>query len=233
MKMQITGQDLAQLTADQKRNLSDLWIPQKYDVAVAYICKDIANEEYDEFQFVVGNIELFHTHVYLTDIREICNSSPSGEGNGQNVSTPTTKEDHEGAEPIYTQTDSVFGESFIASSSPEQFHQAVENMQAPFDEEEGYDEDESYDEFSEEDLESNYERPTTFNKEDCVPLLNIGQMIEILQRNNFGKYDFYLSASTYEVGCELGKNTANWDKFQDYRQAELCDVLWESVKALL
>ena len=59
-------------------------------------------------------------------------------------------------------------------------------------------------------------------------------MIEILKRNNYGEGDFYMTAGTAEIGCELGKNAANFNMYSsDYESNELCDVLWELVKTIL
>jgi hypothetical protein len=215
MKMRVTRDDLAQLTAYQKQRLTELWIPEKYDVAVANICKDIANDEYDEIEFVVGDIAIVHgTHIYLTDLRAVPDNSGSD--------TDNDKYDNQTNNGL-TLDSTIFG-------------QAGEDMSAPFEDVYGEEDYEDYAELDDEDdeyVELNYERPTTFSKEDCTPLLNIGQMIDILQRNNFGKYDFYLTASTYEIGCELGKNGARWEDDGENTPAELCDVLWESVKAIL
>ncbi|WP_242855840.1 hypothetical protein [Ruminiclostridium josui] len=51
------------------------------------------------------------------------------------------------------------------------------------------------DDFSEdfsidEDFSFEFQRPESFHKEDCLPLLDIGQMIDILQRKNFGDCEF-------------------------------------------
>ena len=177
MKLRIGAEEVLQLTPEQRRNLTEMWIPEKYDLALAFACRDIATGEYDAFEIVVGGIALHGTSVYISD-----------------MSAPT----------VYT------------------------NGCAETDTEEYPEED-----FSEDEMESNYERPSVFNKQDCVPLLNIGQMIALLERNNFGKYDFFVSVCTLENYCELGRSGASWEGLSDYQPAELCDVLWESLKALL
>lgn len=174
MKMHITVQDLAQLDETQKRSLNTLWKPQRYDVAVAYICTDAENETYEEYEFVVGNITLDdYAHVFLCDLK-----APENISDEDAQEEPETDEDE--AEPL---------EDF---------------------------------------------RPAFFNKEECSPLFNIGQMIEILSRSNFGEGDFYLTASNGEIGCEIGKNAASWEAYgQGYETKELCDVLWELIKGTL
>jgi len=76
--------------------------------------------------------------------------------------------------------------------------------------------------------------PTSYMKEDCVPLLNIGQMIDILRRRNYGEGDFFITATIGDYTCDMGKNDTSVASLDSgYESAELCDVLWESVKALL
>jgi hypothetical protein len=216
MKMKVTRDDLAQLSAYQKQRLTELWIPEKYDVAVASICKDIANDEYDEIEFVVGNIAIVHgTHIYLTDLKAVPDNTGLDTDNVEHDSQSDKRLKHDSA---------IFGQAGEDISAPlKDMPDNEENFEHYF---ESDDENEHYHEY-------NYERPTTFSKEECVPLLNIGQMIDILHRNNFGKHDFYLIANTYEISCELGKSVARWDSGEENTPAELCDVLWESVKAIL
>ncbi len=85
-----------------------------------------------------------------------------------------------------------------------------------------------------EDFSFEFQRPESYTKKDCLPLLDIGQMIDILERKNFGNYDFYLSAATHEHSIEMGKSdfTTN-SSYENDNTCELCDILWESVKALL
>ena len=73
------------------------------------------------------------------------------------------------------------------------------------------------------------EEPTSFNRDDCLPLLTIGEIIEIMQRMNFSNFHFYLLAGTGVVGCEVGNfNSAIKADILDggYQQEELCNVLW-------
>jgi hypothetical protein len=91
-------------------------------------------------------------------------------------------------------------------------------------------------EFSfDEDFNFEFQRPDSYSKQDCLPLLDIGQLIDILDRKNFGEGDFYLSASIGDYVLEMGKNdfsgAASYD--ENNKTCELCDILWESVKAVL
>ncbi len=86
-----------------------------------------------------------------------------------------------------------------------------------------------------EDFSFEFQRPESYNKKDCLPLLDIGQMIDILERKNFGNNDFYLSAATHEHFIEMGKSdfTTNSYSNENDNSCELCDILWESLKAVL
>lgn len=70
----------------------------------------------------------------------------------------------------------------------------------------------------------------SYNKEDCLPLLGIGQMIELLQKMDFANRYFYLTIPS--IGFEtfsLGRDECA----ADYEGEELCDALWECLKARL
>lgn len=89
-------------------------------------------------------------------------------------------------------------------------------------------------EFDEDSSDFSYSRPSSFNKEDCLPLLTVGHMIDILNRKGFGYGDFYLAVGINEVGCEIGKSYFNIDNYGNaYEKAELCDVLFEYLKTML
>lgn len=206
MKRNITKEDLATLSDSQKVSLRELWLPEKYDLAVAYICKNAETEEYDEIEFVVGNLLLHHNHITLIDIRR-----------------PKDEKDED-----------VDGESSLKSSV---FNNDANESDLDEEEEENEDEiEEELDEdFSDEDFEFAYEQPTTFSKEDCLPLLSITQMIEILDRKNFKDVNFYLSTSYDDKACEIGNTNSALEDYGNTHDesAELCDVLWEIIKQLL
>lgn len=66
-------------------------------------------------------------------------------------------------------------------------------------------------------------------KEFKIPLLSMGQMIELLHTNHNLEHIEYMSGNgTYEV-------TVNpYVRLIEYKQAvELCDALWEAVKEIL
>lgn len=196
MKRNITKKDIESLTESQKVSLRELWLPEKHDLAVAYICKNAETEEYDEIDFVVGGIILNRNHITLVDIRRPENDDKA------------------------TDEDSVDDLSNIYE----------EESEYSFDGEFG---DEDFD-FEDEDFEFAYERPTTFSKEDCLPLLSIAQIIEIFQRRNFRDANFYIASAFDEKGCEIGNSAFSLEDYGNNNEpAELCDVLWENLKALL
>lgn len=79
-----------------------------------------------------------------------------------------------------------------------------------------------------------FQRPDSYTKQDCVPLLEIGQMIDILERKNYGECDFSLSITIGDYVCDMGKDAFSGSNFDiNNKNAELCDILWEAVKALL
>ncbi len=186
MKLRITKEDVLNLTENQKRKLSDMWKPALYDLAMAKICKDADNMEFDEFEFVVGHIEIDdYANIFLFDL------SKMNELNNENTKASEEAEDVESSDEI------------------EEF-------------------------FSVEDFDCSYFRPSYFKKDECIPILNIGQMIDILEKNNFGYNELYINVISDSISCEIGKNSINFDNYgRDFENAELCDVLWQAVKSLL
>ncbi len=68
MKQHITIENLMELTEYQKDRLNDLWTPQRYDLAAGFLCKDVENNEYDIFEFVIGHVNIGETRsgYYMT-----------------------------------------------------------------------------------------------------------------------------------------------------------------------
>ena len=195
MKRNITKKDIESLTESQKVSLRELWLPEKYDLAVAYICKDAETEEYDEIEFVVGRLILNRTHITLFDIRG----------------------------PEFDEKDT--SENIIIDDQTDLDANIDQDAEPEF---------EFDGEFNDEDFEFAYERPTTFNKEDCLPLLSITQMLEIFERRIFKDANFYITSAFNEKGCELGNSSFSLEDYGNNNEpAELCDVLWENLKALL
>ncbi len=168
MKQRITIEDLDHLNPNQQQNLRELWLPKRYDLALARVCVNAETEEYVDVEFSIGGI-----HV-----------RPNG----------TMK--------IYDL-------------------RAVDGFRRYSQDDEG---------------EGTYEEPVSFRKEECLPLLNIGDMIEIMDKMKFRNFHFYILAGTGVEGCEVGnfnsllKSTILND---GYRKSELCDVLWKMICAQL
>lgn len=204
MKKHITREDISQLTTEQRQHLRELWLPEKYDLSVAYICKNAETEEFDEIDFVVGNVILANTRIILNDLRAISDNESDDADSDNILSKDNTSKAQE--------------DTSISS-------------EVTFDEE---DEDFEEDDEANYDFELFYQRPTTFVKEDCLPLLSIGQMIEILCRSNNKSIDFYLLADNGETACELGSKEYKLSGYEsDFESKEFCDVLWDCVKKML
>ncbi|MCX7710826.1 MAG: hypothetical protein N2484_13385 [Clostridia bacterium] len=237
MKQRITWKDLAELDEDKKQQLNDLWIPSVFDAAVATVCTDVEEEEYEHIIFVIGGIQLYNkTSMILHDIKYIESQ------NDNDSTTPSNSEEHEVPYTPSNRSDNLLssGSSVkvddFAFPTANRFSDAVDQFSAPLKDSEMDEVDEAMAEldFEEGDIEFGYTRPTAFNKEDCLPLLTIGQMIEILEKKGFGYGDFYLAAGIHDVGCEIGKTTFDVRNYgSDYEKKELCDVLWEYVKTVL
>ena len=86
------------------------------------------------------------------------------------------------------------------------------------------------------DGEGEFDAYISFNYDDCLPLLDIGQMIEILQYVNLNKYHFYMIAGDGTFGCELGSyNSAMKGAIlkNGYNEAEFIDLIWGIIKSIL
>ncbi len=205
MKLRITRKDLEELTLEQQQNLRDLWIPHIYDTVVATVCVDAAEERFEQIIYVVGGITLLKHHdMLLYDLKFMADDSLKiKEEEAYSDSISSDRIDEE---------DSV-NESSTVEDDP------TEDADFNFDE----------------DFNFEFQRPESFSKQDCLPLLDIGQMIDILERKNYGEGDFYLSASIGDYVLEMGKAgfTGSLPFDENNKQCELCDILWESVKAII
>ncbi len=196
MKLRITDKDLAELTIEQKQNLCDLWLPQAYDVAVANVCVDAAEEKYNQITFVIGGLNITkHNDIILYDMKFLPDN-------------------------LFTVTENSEDNESCAANSVE-------------DSEDTLNDDFSEDFSIDEDFNFEIQRPESFNKQDCLPLLDIGQMIDILERKNFGECEFSLSVAFDDKTFDIGKNTSISDMYSSDNNCELCDILWLSLKALL
>ncbi len=201
MKLRITDNDLAELTVEQKQNLCDLWIPQAYDVAVANVCVDAAEEKYKKITFVIGGLNITKRNdIILYDMKFMPDN-------------------------LFTVTENAEGnEDCTEDSVEDSVDDSEDTLNDDFAEDFSIDEDFSFE----------LQRPESFSKEDCLPLLDIGQMIDILGRKNFGDCEFSLSVAFDDKTFDMGKNTSLAEMYSvDTNNCELCDILWLSLKAVL
>lgn len=86
-----------------------------------------------------------------------------------------------------------------------------------------------------EDLELEYQTPEDyFSLADCLPLLNIGQMIEILKNGSYSNSDFAITYNRQRDRFQIGDAADIYsDQYCDANPNELCDVLWNEVKSIL
>ncbi len=169
MKQHITPEQLLALSNTQRVNLHDMWLPQVNTLAMARICKDVINDEYDNIVFVIGE-------VIVTEGR-----------------TDLVLRRYRLVDEIILEDDQELTES-------------------------------------EEELEPDYIEPEQyFNKEDCLPLLSIGQLIELLGHVRYGQDGFEISIPPVkrQLGdgdyCVMNRNEL------EYEEEELCDALWNAL----
>ncbi len=183
MKQHITIENLMELTEYQKDRLNDLWTPQRYDLAAGFLCKDVENNEYDIFEFVIGHVNIGETRSgYYMTLMNL--EALRGWGNQEQTEVDEEEIDTE--------------------------------------------------EYNEEDFIFEYERPDVYGKGDCMPLLSIGQMLEILNKCGYGNGNFYVNRQKDSNDFGVGKDIEQYiDYGTDYKGEELCDALWEAVKEAL
>ncbi|HEX2927506.1 MAG TPA: hypothetical protein VHP38_14820 [Ruminiclostridium sp.] len=207
MKLRITDKDLEELTLEQKQNLCDLWIPHAYDVAVASVCVDAAEEKYEQITFVVGGLNITrHNDMILYDMKFM-------------------------PDELFRKSSAECPACDDSKENPETSIEPEDNSEAPDD---ALNEDFSEDFSIDDDYSFEFQRPESFNKQECLPLLDIGQMLDILERKNFGECDFSLSVAFGDKTFDMGKS-APVELFSGMsgENSELCDILWLSVKAVL
>lgn len=187
MKKRITIEDLTELTQYQRDRLNELWTPQKYDIAVGFLCMDAENNKYDVFEFIIGHVNIRETRAgyHMTMINL------------------------EGLRELRAQEDS-----------------AKEEEEAP--------EEVDLEVYNEEDFTFEYERPDIYSKGDCLPLLSIGQMLEIINKCGYGNGNFYTSLNKGKNEYGIGKDIEQFIDFgMDFKSEELCDAIWAALKEVL
>lgn len=173
MKQYITPDDLSGLSDSQILNLRDLWMPEANTLAMARICKDVVNEEYDNIVFVIGEVIVQEGRRNLILRRMRLVDDPEVE-------------------------------------------QGIELEQEPYQDKEEfvfeYTEPEQY-----------------FGKDDCLPILNIGQLIEFLNRLKYGQGGMTISIPPVRkmIG-DRGYTVTNINEYE-FEEDELCDALWKAL----
>jgi hypothetical protein len=173
MKLHITPEQLLELTESQKQNLRDMWMPEVNTLAMARICMDVINDEYDNIVFVIGDILV-----------------------------------HENRGNLILRRYRLLDDSFF------------EENKSLFDDEG--------------DFEFEYSEPEQFfNKEDCLPLLSIGELIKLLNRVRYGQdgYKIFIPPVRRAVG-DADFSVINSIELE-YQDEELCDALWNALKDCL
>ena len=82
---------------------------------------------------------------------------------------------------------------------------------------------------TEPDFDCEVTQPHTYEKSQCLPLLSIGQMIEILRKQDYGIQEFFLTIASNDTLSYLGR----YPNSPEFENEEICDLLWEAVKSVL
>jgi hypothetical protein len=204
LKQHITTNDLENLSIDQMEKLRYLWIPEKYDLVSTKICKDAENDIYDTIEFVVGNINIDNNGIYSNSNCSVSLQDICSMSSSNETDLDSDLDDE--------------GETDVISDDIEE-NDVITDDETDTDSEELNYELENY-------------RPSIFGLEDCLPLLRIGNMIEILLNN---KYDYNnFSIDIIQDKHIFSKSSKGYDDYkEDFESSELCDVLWQAVLELL
>jgi hypothetical protein len=187
MKLNITIEDLMELSEGQKRSLRSLWIPQKYDLATAFVCMNVETDEIDKIEFTVGNVLVYEIN------------------NGKRYEV--------------RKYDKIYGNFNVTLRSLRLINEDLEEKD---------DEEEEEDEFSFEYI----SQEDYFNMEYCLPLLNIGQIIKMLE-------EFGYKSTGYNINFDPNKNMHSLTRPDSdildgtFEAQELCDMLWIRLKSFL
>jgi hypothetical protein len=193
MKEHISCEDLLSLSESQKQNLRYLWVPEKNDLAMASICSNVETDEYDNIEFVIGDVLVDEEHHHVTLRRY-----------------------------------KLLDESVFEVAA-----EALKNQEALVDEEAFEDEETLKDE---EGFEFEYAEPDQyFSKEDCLPLMSVGQMIQFLRKIKYSQSGFRLviPAVVNKLFADEMSYTLEDSYGEAYKEEELVNCLWEAVKSVL
>lgn len=197
MKQRITDQDILALIRSQRSTLQRMWQPERYDVAVVMVCTDVKADLHQAVPFIAGDVVV--------------------------QSINTEKEYEIRRMPVYSYDYChIWLQNLGYQGNPKEADENGEDdPEADFDEEEEYEDGGEIDESVVNNL---IQQTPWFNKEDCLPLLSIGQMIAMIQANK-PHSDLCIQRLDEGYVCTING--------MEFEGEELCDVLWEIVKGML
>lgn len=190
MKKYLSPNDLLVLSEMQRSALRDLWQPNKYDLAIEIVWKDVENDLYDTFVITVLDARAYETHTNYCEV----------------VLKVFYLEEPPQYECLASETENE-ADDYEAEFYPDSSESNSEDMEETE---------------SEEDDPAAPSTEHLLSKENCLPMLNIGQMIEILDPH---KAELNISFTLEEAICFING--------EEFYGEELCDALWEAVKKLL
>jgi hypothetical protein len=185
MKQHITPEDLLKLNSSQVLNLRDMWMPEPNTMAMARICKDVINDEYDTIVFVIGEV-IVQEHSTRLILKRL---KPADDNNADQCMELPDELPEDDGDDIELSEENDDEEFFYEYSEPDQY----------------------------------------FAKDDCLPVLSIGQMIEMLSRLKYGQDGFtiFIPPARKLVGDRDPRvvNSAE----MEFEEEELCDALWNAL----
>lgn len=193
MKLNITLEDLMALSEGQKRSLRSLWLPEKYDLAAAFVCMNVETDEIDKIEFVVGDVL----------VQEI--------NGGKKFEVRKNAKIHDNFNVTLRSLRLV----------NEELEESLENLE------------EKEENLEVEDFDYEYIRQEDFFKlEYCLPILSIGQMINILEGLGYISSNYSINFNSDTKKYSLARPESDYlDSVDEYE--ELCDVLWNKLKGFL
>lgn len=215
MKTRLSVDDVLVLDESQRRSLRLLWTPQLYDVAVAMICRDVEKDEYEPVVFAVGEISVTERGTILGNLASEAMTA---------IAFPPDLFDEDDQEGLDTDQSDVWRYELSRGQAQDQ--------DAEPDADSDGESDASRHAGQEADLDADQDGREqrlpfaggSFDKEECLPLLDIGQMLGILSRRHYS-YRINLTVSPERLACTVDG--------VDHGPEELCDALWEAVRVLL
>jgi hypothetical protein len=193
MKKCLSPNELLELSEAQKNALRNFWQPCKYDLAIELVWKDVENDICDGVVIMVADARaIANPHRYCELILKVW--YPDGLPDYECLDNRSGEEENESENGDGGEDD--YGDPGETSETGE--NELVNAIQ------DGAFEDHFLD------------------KENCLPLLTIGQMMEILNQHKGAPN---ISFTPDEVICYVNG--------EEYSGEELADVLWEALKTLL